>query len=496
MKKLLLTVLVGLLHLGSAAADQPNILLIVSEDNGPELGCYGDPYAQTPNLDKLAEEGVRFERAFVSYSVCSPSRAVFLTGLYPHQNGQIGLATHHFSLYSKDTPNAATLMKAAGYRTGMIGKLHINPAEAFPFDFREITGANFGRRKVEEYSEASARFFNASEQPFFLSINYPDAHLPFHRQQFGRPAEPLTGKDVKPLPWVGIDSPRLREVTADYYNCLARLDDGIGLLLEELEKSGKTDNTLIIYIGDHGAQFPRGKVSLYEGGLRIPMIVKWPGHADPGMVSDELTSTVDILPTMLSAAGTEIPTNLPGLNLTPLLQGESVSWRKYIFGFGTGSFPLAFHLQHSIRDDRYKLILNLRPGTENLGSRSYLDPTYPVTVVSGFTLEEQKTASPQVTAGLKRFRHPPAIELYDLKTDPYEWTNLAGQPEYAEVQKRLESALREFRTETLDPFLDPENVESFAASQLGIKDMSYRRDKTFRWPYVDAFRQWREKRQN
>jgi N-sulfoglucosamine sulfohydrolase len=233
---------------------------------------------------------------------------------------------------------------------------------------------------------------------------------------------------------------------------------------------------------------------LYEGGLRIPMIVKWPGHTQPGLVKNELTSTVDILPTMLAAASAPIPEHLPGLNLLPLLQGESVSWREYIFGFGTGSFPLAFCLQHSIRDDRYKLIVNLHPETENLGARCYLDPSYPVTVVSGFTLEEQSTASPKVAAGLKRFSHPPAVELYDLKTDPHEWTDLAGKPEYAEIQKRLEAALLEFRTKTGDPFLDPENVESFAKSQLGIKDMSYRKDKTFRWPYVDEFRKWRDKR--
>ena len=115
----------------TTGADRPNVLLIVSEDNGPELGCYGDPYARTPHLDRLAEEGVRFENAFVPYSVCSPSRAAFLTGLYPHQNGQIGLATHKFAMYREDTPNIVTLLKAAGYRTGLIGKLHVNPEHRF-----------------------------------------------------------------------------------------------------------------------------------------------------------------------------------------------------------------------------------------------------------------------------------------------------------------------------------------------------------------------------
>jgi len=126
------TVLPALLFLTPAWADlAPNILLIVSEDNGPELGSYGGPYARTPNLDRLAEQGVRFENAFVPYSVCSPSRAAFLTGLYPVQNGQIGLATHKFAMYRKDTPNFATLLKSSGYYTGLIGKLHVNPESAF-----------------------------------------------------------------------------------------------------------------------------------------------------------------------------------------------------------------------------------------------------------------------------------------------------------------------------------------------------------------------------
>ena len=475
------------------AAERPNVLLIVSEDNGPELGCYGDQYARTPNLDQLAETGVRFDRAFVPYSVCSPSRAVFLTGLYPHQNGQIGLATHHFSLYDQATPNVFTLLKAAGYRTGLIGKLHINPESAFPVDFRRIRGANFGRRKVDDYSQAAAEFFDAeSDKPFFLSVNYPDAHLPFHRQQFGRPANPLTGADVRPLPWVGVDSPRIREVTADYYNCLERLDEGVGLLLDELEKSGHADNTLVIYIGDHGAQFPRGKVSVYEGGLRIPFIVRWPGRAKAGIVRDELISTVDILPTLLEAAGVGIPSALPGRRLQPLLADRTTDWRQYIYGFTTGSYPFALHLQWSIRDDRYKLLVSLVPGTENLGARMYLDPNNTITVVSGFTSDEQASATPRIQAGLKRFQNPPRYELYDLQNDPYEWMDLSDNPKLASVKRRLIEDLQAFRTDTSDPFLDPDNVAAFCESQLSVTDMSYRNQEGFTWPYVESFRKWRQ----
>ncbi|MBC8868874.1 MAG: sulfatase [Planctomycetes bacterium] len=343
------------------AADRPNVLLIVSEDNGPELGCYGDPYARTPNLDRLAAEGVRFENAFVPYSVCSPSRACFLTGLHPHRNGQIGLATHKFAMYREDTPSFVTLLKAKGYRTGLVGKLHVNPPSAFPFDFTAIPSANFQRKQSPvDYAAAAARFFEQSgNAPWFLSVNFPDAHLPFLRQVHALPAEPLAADDVKPMPWIGVDTPRLREQVANYYNCLERLDHAVGLLLDELQKTGRADNTLVFYIGDHGAQFPRGKGTVYEAGLRVPLIVRWPGQSQAGQVRQELVSTLDLLPTALVAAGIRPAGNLPGQALQPLLAGvPAQDSQRYIYGFTTGSFPGNCFVQHSVRDERFKLVFD------------------------------------------------------------------------------------------------------------------------------------------
>ncbi|MFK5922995.1 MAG: sulfatase [Verrucomicrobiota bacterium] len=478
-----------------ATAKTPNILLIVSEDNGPELGCYGDPYARTPHLDKLASEGVRFENAFVPYSVCSPSRACFLTGLYPHQNGQIGLATHKFELYKRDTPNFATLFKAKGYRTGLIGKLHVNPEDAFPFDSHTIRGANFNRKQSgEDYALEAAKFFKGSgDNPWFLSVNFPDAHLPFIRKINGRPVDPLSEKEVKAMPWVGVDTPRLREQVANYYNCLARLDDGVGLLLAELEKTGQADNTIIFYFGDHGAQFPRGKGSVYEGGLRVPLIVRWPGVAKAGLVRKELVSTVDLLPTSLAAAGIAAPSNLPGWDLKALLAGATPDkWRQYIFGFTTGSFPRNCFIQHSLRDDRYKLISSPRPGTKNLIAGSYLDESHQHFVISGATADDQSTVSPAVKKAFALWSSPPRYELYDLKEDPYEWKNLADDPAHTETKARLIKALIDLQKRTHDPFIEQKNVEAFVAEQLDNRDMKYRKKKDFRWSYLKGFLQWRK----
>ncbi|MCB1233107.1 MAG: sulfatase [Verrucomicrobiae bacterium] len=493
-----LAALFAVISTGFARGDErPNILFIVSEDNGPELGCYGDPHARTPNLDQLAAEGVRFERAFVPYSVCSPSRAAFLTGLHPGQNGQIGLATHKFAMYREDTPNVISLLKPAGYRTGLIGKLHVNPESAFPFDFRAIAGANFQRKQdVGEYVAAAETFWaEAAGKPWFLSVNFPDAHLPFLREAHGLPDDPQNGEDVSPLPWVGADSQRLREVTADYYNCLARLDVWVGRLLDALEKTGRAGNTMVIYFGDHGAQFPRGKGTVYEGGLRVPLIVRWPGKARAGSVRNELTSTLDLLPTILEATGIEAPPELTGRALQPLLRGEKpADWRQYVFALTTGSFPRACYVQESVRDERYRLISSPRPGTRNLDAGTYLDPEHPHHVVSGLVSEERASVSPEVETAFRRWENPPRYELYDLESDPNEWENLTDDPDHAEAKARLVAALEAWQEQIRDPFSDRENVDAFVEEQLDYLDLRYRKQKDFRWRYLDTFPAWRKAR--
>ncbi len=493
-----------------AAPRQPNVLLIVSEDNDPSLGCYGEPHVRTPHLDKLAAEGVRFENAFVPYSVCSPSRACFLTGLWPQQNGQLGLATHKFAMF-EGVPHVFSHLKKAGYRTGLIGKLHVNPESAFdPFiDYRAIKSANFNKRNMREYAAAAAEFFNNNYQkaraqplnstenrepgtenaaqtprPFFLSINYPDAHFPILTQEFGSPAEPLTGDDVTTLARLGVDSPRLREATANYYNCMMRLDDGIKMLLKELEQSGHKENTLVIYISDHGAQFSRGKTSAYEGGLRIPMIVRWPGHAKPGLVRDELVSTLDILPTLLHAAGvSESSVTLAGFKLQPLLAGAiDAIWRPYLVGITSGAAPSIWHPQFSIRDARYKLIINPFPGMESPPARQYLEHAVSFWV-AGTGPEEIAAAPPAVQKAYAEYLVPPRYQLYDLKNDPHEFVNLATKN--PEIRDRLIETFDAWQKKIDDPLADPALLKRLNDEVLAARDTNYRKDKSFRWRYLD-----------
>jgi N-sulfoglucosamine sulfohydrolase len=487
----LVLALVPLLLVGvSHGAERPNILLIVSEDNGPELGCYGDPYVKTPVLDRLAREGVRFDNAFTPYSVCSPSRACFLTGRHSVVNGQLGLATHKFAMF-EGWPSVFGLLKDAGYRTALIGKLHVNPEKVFTrhIDYRAIPGANFGRKSMGAYAAKAGEFFERGEEPFFLSINYPDAHFPLIPQVGGYPkdADLLTGKDVTPLRWVGCDSKRLRDATANYYNCLSRLDSLVADLLAKLEESGEVENTLILYIGDHGAQFSRGKTSVYDAGTRIPMIVHWPGRVQAGQVRDEIVSVTDILPTFLQAAGVEQPHGLSGRALQPLLEGEDAAdWRKSLQFITTGAAPALGCLQFAFRTERYKLIVTPQGQGENLSAVAYLNQ-FNAHFIAGCKQEEISAAPAMVRKAYATYLNPPQYELYDLRKDPEEWMNLAGEPQYKATLDEMLAAYREWQKEVGDPFADPANIRFWLEEQEMGRKTNYRGKKEFRWGYLDRF---------
>ena len=472
-----------------ASGPQYNVLLIISEDNGQHLGCYGDPFVQTPNLDKFASEGVLFDNMHTTQAVCSPGRASILTGLYPHQNGQFGLATHKYALYD-DFPNMQRLLKDEGYRTGLIGKLHINPEDAFPFDlwWNPKEFISFANRDVRKMAEVAGDFMEDSDEPFFLQISFPDAHLPLHRQQFGLPAQPLEGKDVETLPQVGIDGPRLREETADYYNCMSRLDTGVGLVLERLEAMGKADQTLVIFTTDHGAQFSRGKTSIYEGGLRIPLIVRCPGLSLAGHVCEELMSQVDILPTVTEVLGINSPAGLVGESFVSLLKGEDRAWRTHLFAEWTSGSVDTYFPQRSVRDERYKLIVNLlrdRPSPSALGYKSPGRKWKP-----GATEEEIAAADEHIRVAYGLYENPPAFELYDLQKDPWEFENLAGNRAYAAVLQCLKNQLVVWQEETNDALRHPENLECLTKKHDDLVEEFYQHSRmggsrAFEWEYTE-----------
>ena len=457
---------------------RPNILLIVSEDNGPEIGAYGTPYVSTPHLDALADSGVRFQNAYVPQAGCSQSRAAFLTGLYPHQNGQIGLATWKFGLYRSDTPNIVRSLKQVGYRTGIIGKLHVNPPEAFPFDFAKIPSANFQRERMERYASFAAEFIGQAEQPFFLSVNYPDAHRPFLPQVDGIPERPLQAADVEPLEYMQLESQVLRKDTADYYNSMSRLDRLVGELLQALTDSGKSQDTLVVYLGDHGADLLRGKRTSYEGGVRIPLIIRWPGLQQASQVREELVSTLDLMPTFLEAAAAGEVAGLAGRTLNPLVAGQSPPWREYLFTEYHLHSNHNYFPQRTVRDERYKLIRNLMPNTVNPGHAFTIGRF----VGDDELLQALEGAPELVRTAYQAMASPPEYELYDLAADPYEFSNIASDPAHQDAFERLKARLQQWRVQTNDPFLDPANTARLKAEiESTLKNGKYERPEG--WNY-------------
>ena len=432
-----------------------NILVIVSEDHSQHLGCYGAPDVQTPHLDALAARGVRFANHHTTQAVCSPGRASILTGLYPHQNGQIGLATQNYSMY-RPHENLMSILKRQGYRTGVFGKLHVLPEAAFPIDERWGDAERFAF-KCRDNHLANAqveRFIREGDGPFFAYIAYPDSHLPLLRQSAGKPEHPLEGKDVGPMPAIGIDSPRYREVIADYYNCMNRLDDGVGDLLARLKASGKADDTLVVFTTDHGQHLPRGKYHIYEQSLRLPWIMHHPTLLPAGKVVEQLTSHVDILPTVLDLLDIDdLPPNLLGASAVKLARGESDSWRDYAVGqwhagSATGLFP-----QRSMRVGNYKYIVSYFAGETNPNAEYYLEASTWGNVV--IEPQEIESAPQHVRDAYAMSLNPPREQLYDLEADPHEWHNLADDPEHAaalaQMRNRLESWQRDARDYIADP---------------------------------------------
>lgn len=427
-------------------AGRPNVLFVTSDDLGLQLGCYGDKFAHTPNLDRLAGQGVRFTRGFVTQSSCSPSRSSLLTGLYPHQNGQIGLSHRGYSMHRRDLPTLPGLLKKVGYTTGIIGKLHVAPEEAFPFDYKQTNYPD--ARDIRKVRQRAAEFLTQAEgRPFFLMVNFTDPHDPMLRDVGGHPLVKAEAKDIEPLLFMVKDDPKIRQRVADYYTCVNRVDEGMGLLLRLLEEKQVADNTLIVVIGDNGPPLPPAKTTCYEAGLQVPYLVRWPHVVPAGQVCDALVSTVDLMPTFLEAAGVATPVGLPGSSLLGLMTGQDPKWRRYLAAEYTVHTPIMYFPQRTIRDDRYKLIVSLLH-----------DPAI---------LKQLRDHGIDPAKEFPRFATTPAVELYDLAKDPYERKNLAADPVCHEVLSRLQKELRAWQEATKDPLLDSDYFVKLTRSHLG-----------------------------
>jgi N-sulfoglucosamine sulfohydrolase len=404
---------------------RPNIILITGDDLGTQIGCYGDKFARTPAIDRMAMEGVRFNTTWVTASSSSPSRSSIFTSLYPHQNGQIGLS--HLGFQSKETPRLPNLLKSAGYRTGILGKLHVAPESGFQFDMEMKDNWTIDVQRVVR--EAKLFIEEDTVKPFFLKISYFDPHEPNIDQILGSPAAVYKEGDVQAMGWVRGNKEVADKMAAHYYNAVARVDDGISRLMEYLKQSGMIKNTVILFVGDNGAAFNGGKTTCYEPGMSVPFIVYWKGGLlKAGQVRNELVSTIDIMPTILEICGVKIPEGLEGRSLIPQLKGqEFVEWRTFLFGEMNFHQPSNYNPMRTIRDSRYHLIQNLYA------------------------------------------QDKPEWELYDLFTDPLERENIVGNPINAIQLNRLKIELNKWRVDTRDPLLDPATDKKWRELSQSVK---------------------------
>jgi N-sulfoglucosamine sulfohydrolase len=433
----------------AAQTKQPkNVLLLIADDMGLTLGCYGDLVAKTPNLDKLAKSGVRFKRAYATTASCSPSRSTIYSGLFTHQNGTYGLqhTVHGFQSFPwiEGLPN---LLRRAGYWTGIIAKKHVGPQAVY--DWESETKGGDGRNPAALLKDTKAFFAQKKDRPFFLVVGFIDPHrapVGFANEKYAKdPAEVRFDPDKIKVPAHLPDRPDVRKDLADYYQACARCDRSVGLILQALEESGEMDNTMILFISDNGIPFPGAKTNLYDAGVHLPMLVSCPGHRQ-GKTSDALVSFVDIVPTVLDWTGAKAPKyKLPGRSFLPALKEEHPKGFDGVFGSHQLHEITMYYPMRSITTERYRLIINLDHKKDfPLPSDLWASPTWQDVRANHLKLMGQKSVD--------GFLQRPKEELYDLSKDPNELNNLASDSSHAEVLNDLRRRIRAWQAETSDPW--------------------------------------------
>jgi N-sulfoglucosamine sulfohydrolase len=444
--RLLLSLAIILSFTLPASAGPKNVVLLIADDLGLEVGCYGDKVAHTPNIDALAKAGTRFSHGFACASTCSPSRATLLTGMPTHMCGQYGLAhgEHNANSFRK-VKGLPALLVLAGYRSGVIAKLHVQPKEVYPFD-EEIPGS--GRNPVQVAAQTRKFIQDSGDKPFFLLVGFTDPHRlgkGFANDGKYPPDVPAIKFDPKTLtlPYFIPDQPDARADYADYYQSVARLDDGVGRVMKVLEESGKLNDTLVIFLSDNGIPFPGAKTTLYDSGLHLPLIIRKPSQK-AGVVCAAMASWTDIAPTILDWASAKA--ELPGKSLLPILEQEKPGGWDEVFGSHQYHEITMYYPMRSIRTREYQYIVNYAHELEYPHAQDLWDSdTWQGILKRGDKFMGQRS--------VESFLHRPKEELYDLTTDPNELKNLANDPDKKKVLEELRARLKAWQKRTNDPWL-------------------------------------------
>lgn len=434
----------------TAQGKRPNILWISTEDFSPHLGCYGDRVAQTPVIDKLAEQGVRFTNVFTTAAICAPCRAGIITGMYQTSIGCMHMRT---TSYRRSVENPVEFTAVPPHYVKAFTE-YLRVAGYYCTNNNK-TDYQFAKDPVPAsiWDECSrtAHYKNRPDknQPFFAVFNYVGTH---ESQNWDIRKVKTDPQKVKVPPYYP-DTEIVRRNLAKMYDNTARLDSVVGALLAELEHEGEADNTIVFFWGDHGDGLPRAKRWLYDSGLNIPLIIRWPGQIKPGSVNDQLISSIDFSPTVLSMAGVKIPAHMQG---QAFWGGQAAEPRKYVYAT-RDRVDESYDMIRSVRSKDYLYIRNFYPNEPFTIWVPYLNKM-PIMQEMMRLDAEGKLNEPQ-KKWMAQTR--PAEELYDVKADPFQLNNLAENPKYKPVLAEMRMLQDDWavKTNDLGRMNEPEMIE-------------------------------------
>lgn len=461
--RLSLAALVGLLYgCETLSADAPNVIVFIADDvSWNDFGCYGNSSARTPRIDELAAGGLRFDNAYLTASSCSPSRSSIITGRYPHNNGK---AAELHKPISAHLPWFPEILRQTGYYTALSGKHHMSmvtdsekgKGKPRPNVFDHVDGGKSKQNSGGHANWLSVTKNRPKDQPFFFWFAAYDAHRgwdadrQWDESRYGPMHQP---KDVTVPPFL-MDNQQTRKDLASYYNEVTRYDYYIGQVVDELKTQGVFQDTLIFVLADNGRPFPRAKTRLHDSGMKTALVSHWPSGIKRAAVSKNLVSVIDLAPTILEAAGCELPKTFQGTSLRPIFGDASAVVRTHAFSEHNWHDYEAHG--RSVRHGDYLLVKNFRPELPWQG------PADSVRSVSHQTLLEARAADRLTAAQADVFLAPrPVVELYHVPTDPHQLKNLAGSREHADVQSQLLSVLDTWMEQTCDSIPEKISPDTF-----------------------------------
>ncbi len=421
-----------------AQTDRPNIVIVMADDlDSRQLSCYGGQNLKTVHIDRLADQGLRFNNMIASEAMCVPLRASLFTGLYPMRHGSY---QNHKPVYSESIQGIPQYLGALGYTVALTGKDH--STKTFPFEIIKGFEVNCVS-KTDDYELTDIKkFISSQKKPYCLFVMSINPHAPW---TVGDPAEFDADKLILPPHWV--DTRPTREQFTKYLAEVRRLDNQVGDLMNMVKEAGQEDNTVFIFLGEQGPQFPGGKWTLWDNGQHSSMIVKWPGVVKAGRSTDAIIQYEDIIPTLIDLAGGKALKGLDGKSFLPVMTGKGERAREFAYGIHNNIPEGPAYPIRAIRDGRYKLLLNLSPDSEY--SIKYMTNRKNVRYWDSWFVKAENSVHDRFLVD-RMIKRPP-VEFYDLKNDPYELRNLANDPGYAKKVAFYEAKLREWMKQQGDP---------------------------------------------